>query len=247
MLSLAYGLLAAGSTVLGGTMVVLARTWSLQHRSLVLSFAAGVLVSLAFVEILPETLETTRLGAPFFVAGFVLMYIVEQVLPHHSHAEDGDASLSLAEQRLAWLAWIGLLFHSLVDGLALAAGAALGHEMVRAVALGVVLHEFPEGLVAAAMLVAQGASVRKTLALTALVAFATPLGALVSVMLLQVIPADHLQVAASLAIAMAGGTFLYVGAADLLHRYHEGRHASVRETLAFLAGLAAFIATVLVS
>ncbi len=236
MTALQSSLLAALATLFGGALVLTARKWSTANRALLLAFTAGVLTGLSFLSILPEAFERNE-AAPFaVVVGFLVMYLLERyVLPHDVHHE---RELELGG--LTVMAWFGLLIHSLVDGLAIASAAATPAGLLTPVTLGVVLHELPEGLVAAALLLAMGYSAPRILALTALVAFATPLGTLLSTVVLAELPID-LESTSYLLTAFAGGTFVYVGVADMLHQAHEGKHEGSGVTVAFLLGIGLFV------
>lgn len=223
-------MLAAAATMLGGFLVAAARRWSYANQDYLLAFAAGVLIGLTFLDIVPESVEANRIGAVFLTAGFFFMYFIEQLaIPHHGHGHDDHGG---HEAGLGWLAWLGVLIHSLVDGVAISAGAAIDPQLAGAVTAGVVMHELPEGLLAASLLMAAGQNVRRMLALTALVALATPVGAVLSSFVLGFIDPSRIVFVSQMAVAVAGGTFVYVGATDMLH---HARHRTGRSWAAFFA------------
>jgi zinc transporter ZupT len=240
VLTIQYGLLAAAATFAGGLLVVAARRWSLANRDYLLAFAAGVLISLALVEILPETAADTPGAHLFLLGGFFFMYLVEQLaIPHHGHQHDAGGAHTA--HGLTLMAWAGIVVHSFVDGLAIASGVALDPGLGASVTAGVILHELPEGLLAASLLLAGGASRRRILAMTAVVALATPVGAAISDAALRTVGAAAITNISSAAIAAAGGTFLYVGAADMLHHAHAERHGDLRSVAFFTLGLLIFV------
>ncbi len=257
MLSLEYGLLAAAATMLGGLIVIVAGRWSLANRDYLLAFAAGVLIGLSLLEILPEAFEKSPNAPLFVVAGFFFMYLVEQLaIPHHGHMHDvakehahphkhdpheAQDPHEVHETGLGWLAWIGVLIHSFVDGVAISTGAALDPALARSVTAGVMLHELPEGLLAASLLMATGMRPRNIFLLTAAVGLATPVGALVSDLALTAISHESLTRFSVVGMAMAGGTFIYVGVADMLHHAHAQAEGRFRAILAFTAGLSLFV------
>lgn len=82
--------------------------------------------------------------------------------------------------------------------------------------LGVILHELPEGVTTFSILIAS--IKRKTvLKLSVAVALATPVGALISLAFVGGLSEGMV----GLLLAMAGGSFLYIGASDLIPETHE--------------------------
>lgn len=239
MVSLEYGLWAALSTVAGGLIVAVARRWSLENRDYLLAFAAGVLIGLSFLEIGPEAFTRSGHAALFFTGGFFFMFLIENLaIPHHGHAHDGHEHDVAG---LSYLAWTGVLLHSFVDGLAIAAGASIHPALAKSVTAGVVMHELPEGLLSASLLLGGGMPVGRMLALTALVALATPAGAVISELWLSGISPDALSGVSVTAVAVAGGTFVYVGAVDMLHHAKNQPQSRLRLFAAFTLGLSIFV------
>ena len=238
MLSLQYGLVAAFSTMCGGLLVIFARQWSLTNRDYVLAFAAGVLVSLSFLKIIPGVFPHSTWGPLALLAGFFAMYLFEQLgVHHHVHTEEVEHDV---RHGLTWVAWFGLLAHSFIDGLAIGSSALIEDVgLLQSVTFGVVLHQFPEGLVAAALMTSQRFSALRTLALTAVVAFATPVGAVLTAYFLGMMSPDVLKEISTLVMALAAGTFIYLGAADMLHHSHSQRNKG--GVIAFSAGLVLFV------
>src|SRR5262245_25622561 len=137
--------------MIGGLIVVYRHAWAERHRHAVVAFAAGVLISLTFLEILPEAFENGYKGGVFAVLGFVGMYCLEHLFSAHRHVDE-----HCLEVRASRIAYVGLVVHSLVDGLALAAGFELNSGFGWLVAAGVVLHEVPEGLASGSLLICSG-------------------------------------------------------------------------------------------
>jgi zinc transporter ZupT len=244
VVSLEYGLLAAFATVLGGLLVAFFRKWSHDNRDTMLAFAAGVLIGLAFLEIGPEALAHEHGNAAlYFTLGFYFMFFIESLaIPHHGHSHDDEEH---EHTGLGYLAWAGVLVHSFVDGLAISAGAAIHPALAKTVTAGVVMHELPEGLLSASLLLAGGMKTSRMLFLTALVAFATPAGALVSDLWLHAVSVETLKDVSVIAVALAGGTFVYVGAVDMLHHAKSQPGSRMRLFAAFSVGLAIFVAKAL--
>ena len=79
MFALVFGFVSAASTIAGGMLPLYTRIRDIGSRYL-LGFAAGVMLSVAFLEMLPEIAEQ---GEPNFVAlaaGFFSLYLVEKLV-----------------------------------------------------------------------------------------------------------------------------------------------------------------------
>jgi zinc and cadmium transporter len=104
----------------------------------------------------------------------------------------------------------------LVDGIIIGVGFEIDPKLGALTSLGVISHELPEGVTTFSLLISSIA--RKTaLKLSIAVALATPLGALISLAFI-----DGLSEAmVGILLAMAGGSFLYIGGSDLVPETHE--------------------------
>ena len=112
----------------------------------------------------------------------------------------------------------GLFLHSLIDGVIIGLGFEIDPKLGVLTALGVICHEFPEGVTTFSLLIN---TIRKKVAiyLSAAVALATPLGALISLSFIGTLP----QTVVGALLAIAGGSFLYISASDLIPETHEER------------------------
>jgi len=199
----------------GGMSTVLART----HKQLcaLISLGAGTLLGVAVFGIFPECLEALGWWQFFLgvASGYLLFAVVSRYVFHvcpacaASHFDEATTH-RLAEFALAMM--VALAIHCTVEGLAL----AVGHEESRAVDLSVTLaicvHKFPEGLALGALLLGGGFGRKQTLWLVAAVESTTVLGGLLGWFVLQNLSAAWL----ALALANAGGGFLYLAAHAML-------------------------------
>jgi ZIP family zinc transporter/zinc and cadmium transporter len=104
----------------------------------------------------------------------------------------------------------------LVDGVIIGVGFQIDPKLGLITALGVISHELPEGVTTFSLLISS--IKRKTaLRLSMAVALATPLGALISLTFIGSLSKEVI----GLLLAVAGGSFLYIGASDLIPETHE--------------------------
>lgn len=223
-----FSLCAALATLIGGLIIVYRFEWAKRNGDRLTAVAAGVLVSLSLVEVVPEAVARYDHAGIFAAIGFLAMYLFEN-LSGESHCAGDECP----ERDISMIAWVALLAHSFVDGIALSASHEISERFGLLVGLGVLLHEFPEGLASGALLLHRGFSRGRIFLLTAIVGCATPLGALAAQFFLvegQIATWTHPFLAA------IAGSFIYTGVAGLLTHSHRKKDASI--VLAFLVGFA---------
>ncbi|HET7152659.1 MAG TPA: ZIP family metal transporter [Candidatus Kapabacteria bacterium] len=189
-----------------------------------LAFSAGTLVTISFLDLLPESSSIAQqngVGLPaIFTAaliGFVVYHLLEKLILIHSHAqEEGESH----EHVIGTMGGSALIVHSFLDGFAIGTGFQASFNLGLLVAMGVILHDFADGLNTVTFLL-QAKSTRKR-AITFLVADATApvLGALLTYVFS--IPVYWL----AFILAWFVGEFLYLGAADLLPAAHQVRSSN---------------------
>lgn len=125
---------------------------------------------------------------------------------------------------------LGIGFHSLIDGFIYSIAFTVSILTGYLATLGMVLHEFPEGIITYLLLVRSGFSERKAAALAfAAAAATTPVGMLVSYPLISRIDRQTLGAL----LALSAGALIYVGATHLLPRAEQEKK---RYSLVALAG-----------
>lgn len=205
----------------GLTGGLLSEQWLRRHLSVFVGFAAGALLSAVFLELLPEAVQTQ--GAAAFrwaFASFMVLAVAEWLMGHHGHhghhGSEGTKSRTLPVALLSSDA-----LHNTGDGAAVAAAFLVSPQAGIATALAVIAHELPQEVGDYALLRAAGFS--RTRALVAL----TGVQLTAAVGAGAVLLGSHLvQNLEGIILAIASGTFLYIGATDLLP---EMRSASKEE------------------
>ncbi len=202
------------------------------------SFAAGALLGAAFLDLLPESLETT--GGPIFVyalVGVLVFYIIETFLywyhchygHHHHHATHKKV------HPFAWLNLFGDAIHNFVDGMIIAAGYLASIPVGIATTVAVVLHEIPQELGDFGILIFGGLSRGKALFFNFLSALTAILGAL-AVFYFSIVFGNL----SAFLVPFAAGGFIYIASADLLPELHKERNIqkAFQQLFFFLLGVA---------
>jgi len=216
-----YGGLAGTATLLGIYLVLKAETWVQKHTVYLISFAAGALIALSLLDALPKASELNQYGLHWALLSFLGFYALEKsVVLHAEHEEIEECSPeSEAHRRHSFgvMSFLGIGFHSLLDGVVIGAGFAESHITGIVTTVGVTLHEFPEGLSILSILFHAGFDRSQAIAYSVAVALATPVGAIGGYLFLRGIGPGVLGAL----LGIAAGSFLYIAASDLLPETHR--------------------------
>lgn len=211
-----YSAIAGLSTMLGIALVIMREEWVIRYSHYVNSFAAGLILGVAFFHLFPESLELSKNALLFIFAGFLVFYLLENVMVLHSGSEIHFSEKKNPHHAKGMVMFSGLFFHSLIDGVIIGVGFEIDPKLGLLTSLGIISHELPEGVTSFSLLVTSIA--RKTAMKMAIaVALATPLGAILSLAFIGGLSESTV----GLLLAMAGGSFLYIGASDLIPETHE--------------------------
>jgi len=248
-----YGALAGGATFAGIFIVQRFERWASDNLIHIIVFAAGVLTSGALLHVTREAVRLAGLEPALLTVtlGFAAFALLEMFLHTHRRSRPDPSEVagpaptrarhaghdrpapadSSGRIALGTVAPLGLLVHSALDGVVLGVGV-LATSPAWVLLLVVVAHEVPEGLAAVSAQMHAGVDRGRVFRRSAAIALATPVAAILSNVLLQGMSPRTL----GLMLAVGGGSFLYVGAADLLPE--SGRDAGRTSALAFAAGVA---------
>jgi len=217
---------------------LLSERWLARHMVVLVSFAAGTLLAAVFLEILPEAVAHLGPRAlPWAFGGFVLGGVLERAFGEHEHDRPEATRRGLPVVLLASDA-----LHNIGDGAAVAAAFLTSSQAGVIASLAVIAHEVPQEIGDFALLRRAGLSRRG--ALSALVGAQVSAGLGAAVVLMLGSPGTAL---AGTILAVAGGSFLYVGTIDLAPELRSIVRAGARDRRAagFVVGVIVVAALVL--
>lgn len=209
-----FGLIAGIATLAGVFLMAKKASWAQKNLIYLISFSAGVILSFSFIHLLPEAAELTPQAFLIVLLSFLGFYVLEHSLSLHVCKEKDECE---PHQTFTLVSWVGLLVHSLIDGIVIGVGFEVSLALGILSTLAVLLHELPEGISSMAVMLYGGYSVARAVTYSSLVALATPIGAIVSFLLLG--RAEESFIGELLSIA--AGSFLYVAASDLIPEIHK--------------------------
>lgn len=226
--ALVASLIAALVTTLGIFVIRRFEAWGRRNSIYFVSFAAGVLIAGPLLHMIPKALEMTAGAAVYVLAGYVLMHLFNRFITAFVCERNPDRAL-----HLGLVPMLGIGFHSLLDGVVYSVTFTVGVFTGVLAAVGMVLHEFPEGIVTYLLLLRGGFAKRTALGLAFLAAaLTTPLGVLMANPVVSRIDARVL----GRLLGLSAGALVYVGATHLLPQAE--REAKRYSLLALAAGIA---------
>lgn len=216
----------------GGLIVSIKGNPSRKLLSLFLGYSGGVMVSLVAFDLMPEAIELGGTLLPLvFMVVGAVTIMVFDMLLPHGHHFSCDQE-SMRYARTAYVVAIGIAMHDLPEGLAVGAGLASGLSLGFRVAALMFLHNVPEGMAVAGPLACIGRKRSNIILVSSLTGLPSVAGAAVGALFGTLSP----KVVAA-ALAFAAGAMLFVTFDEVIpdaEELSEGGHSG---TLGAVAGV----------
>ncbi|MDR2965848.1 MAG: ZIP family metal transporter [Treponema sp.] len=218
-----------------------------------LSFAAGVMVSIVCFGLVPETLE---LASPIvcllgLALGIITIMALNRVVDritetkedklklHHTHEELYHESQIIKDPskmlRSGILMLIAIALHNVPEGIAIGAGGSYNFSLGVLLAIMIALHNIPEGMAIAAPLLMGGVNRGKVVFLTAFAGATTLIGGLIGIAI-----GNISDLAVALSLSSAGGAMLYIVFGEIIPQsiiLTKNRAASIVTLFGIIVGL----------
>lgn len=201
-------LLAALVTTIGIYVIRRYEQWGRENSIYFICFAAGVLISVSFLHIVPKAFSMNGNAPVYLFAGYISLHLFNRFINAFVCDKGSDE-----EYAIGLVPMLGIGFHSFIDGFIYSITFTVSIFTGFLAATGMVLHEFPEGIITYLLLIRAGFSEKVSFFLAFLAAaVTTPLGMLVSYPFIRRISPSFLGAL----LAFSAGALLYVGATHLL-------------------------------
>ncbi len=201
-------LLAALVTSIGIYVIRRFEQWGRNNSIYFICFAAGVLISVSFLHIIPKAFSMNAHGPYYLFAGYLSLHLFNRFINAFvcDKSSDEDYAIGL-------IPMLGIGFHSFIDGFIYSITFTVSVFTGLLAATGMVLHEFPEGIITYLLLIRAGFSEKTSFLLAFLAAaITTPAGMLASYPYIRQIDPPLLGAL----LAFSAGALVYVGATHLL-------------------------------
>ncbi len=221
----------------GGIFLLLNKKWANTICAYSIPFAAGVLLTVSFVDLMPEAIHQMGEQALVYVLiAFMGGYVLEQWFDHFHH-HDQDSSLNAHDvHEFVPLIVIGDTVHNFIDGIAIAAAYLVSPGLGVTVAISTLLHEVPHEIGDFGIMLHAGYTRMRVLAINFLSSLTTFIGVFVMLFL-----GEKVENALGVILAIAAGMFLYIASTDLLPRVTKASTGRARKTIVLLVGIAVMV------
>ncbi len=221
-LGMAAGVIGTGA---GGLLSVIVKTPTPRFTGTIMAFAAGVMLSIVFLELIEEAIDFS--GYPAAILGITLgmavFYLLDHFLPHHHPVTPEKTPFDKYLKKGTLLA-LGIGLHNFPEGLAIGSGFVGSTELGTSLAILIALHNIPEGMAVAAPLRQGGYKYLKIVAITALAGAPMGIGAFIGAAISSVS-----VFVLGVSLGFAAGAMLYIVCDELIPDAYKtaGAHLSI--------------------
>ncbi|MBQ8185672.1 MAG: ZIP family metal transporter [Clostridia bacterium] len=232
-----------GATIFGSLIGFLFKKISHRFSDVVLSFAAGVMLSAAVLGLVLPSLEYGgKYGLLITIAGIftgaLCLNLIDKLVPHlHRMIGSDIESHHNANLSKVLLFVTAIAIHNLPEGIAAGVGFGSGNtSQALMIAGGIALQNIPEGMVIIGPMLAAGVTPKKTFLCAMITCLVEVAGTLIGFFAVSLASAIL-----PFALAFAGGTMIYVVSDEMIPETHHSGNSGV--TYALLVGFCLMLVT----
>lgn len=130
-----------------GSAIGVLRLPSFEYICNMLCFAAGVMLGISFLELIPQSLllASVMVCAGGVISGSLIMYAMDRLIPHiHPRLCAQEHGCNL--ERTSVYLILGMFLHNFPEGMAIAIGTVTDIKISLVIALALAIHGIPEGV-----------------------------------------------------------------------------------------------------
>jgi ZIP family zinc transporter len=198
--------------ILGSGLGVLKRP-SFNYICNMLCFAAGVMLAISFLELIPESIHMGSVGVCVagLVVGALTMFGLDKIIPH-LHPELCSQEQGCNLERTSIYLLLGIFLHNFPEGMAIAIGSVTEVRVSIVIALAIAIHNIPEGICTSAPYYHSTGARLKSFLLSSSTALPILMGYLLARYIFQNIP----QPVVGFIIGATAGLMIYITADELI-------------------------------
>jgi len=195
LIALLISSIAGMSTLLGAFVIFFTKSDSKKIVSCSLGFAAGVMISVSFSDLLPEAQNSlTVYGGErqgviftviFMVVGLILAMAIDHFVPHDEYDSEKDDRPHKNLYRVGFVSMLAMMLHNFPEGIATFMASYNDPILGARIAVAIAFHNIPEGISVAMPIYFAIQSRKAALKYTFLAGFAEPVGALLAFLVLK--------------------------------------------------------------
>jgi len=193
-----------------------------------LAFAAGIMLAISFLELIPESIRLSSLVLCCIgiIVGSLFMYMLDKLIPHlHPGLCKQEQGCNL--ERTAVYLLFGIFLHNFPEGMAMATGIITGFSTTLMITIAIAVHNIPEAICTSAPYYYCSGKRLKSFLVSTSTAIPLILGFLVARYLFQNIP---VYIVGTM-IAATAGVMIYITVDELIpvscSKHNGWSHASI--------------------
>ncbi len=222
--------LAGLSTLLGMIVLLFSNKNSNKIIASSLSFAAGVMMCVSLLDLIPESIEllTTRyknfVSIMFFLiflcVGVLTSMTIDKKMPENNY-QNGKLF------RVGIISMLAIILHNIPEGIATFMASSMDMKLGISLAIAIAMHNIPEGISISVPIYYSTKSVKKSFLYTFISALSEPFGALIAFLFLQNFITDSFM---GMLFSFIAGIMLHISFYELIptsKKYNENKLTSI--------------------
>ena len=242
-------LVAGLFTGVGGLIALFAKKDNTNFLAICLSFSAGVMIYISFVEIFDKARESLEyvygdeigflITSLAFFGGILIIALIDKLIPHEdetiqsltSHEDNSILAKKDTKilKRMGLMSALAIAIHNFPEGLVTFLATLQDPTLGIAIAFAIAIHNIPEGIAVAIPIYYSTGSKKKAIFVSVLSGIAEPLGAIAAYFFLLSFFDESMF---GIVFALVGGIMIYISFNQLLPTAQKyGNHKSVMKGL----------------
>lgn len=230
MSNILYGFIlttiAGLSTLLGSFIIFLIKKKSNNIIISSLSFAAGVMITISLIDLIPESIAlfntqfklfpTMIITSIFIVIGIILSMLIDKYLPDNINSPTNNSLY-----RVGIISMIAIILHNIPEGIATFMATTKDLNLGLSLCIAIACHNIPEGISISTPIYYASNSRKKALLYTFISGISEPFGALIAFVFLRPFINDFVM---GILLAIIAGIMLHISFYELLptaKKYHN--------------------------
>lgn len=232
---LSYLILAAIANVAGGLIIFIKKIWSDRALHALMAISAGLLLSIAILELIPDVAESNKFNPVYILLGMLLIFFLERWMPH-SHSPNDTQEIINTKSALVG-SFFGMMMHTFFDGFAIVVSFEMDTSLGIMVLIAIILHKIPDGVTISSIVFSISKDKGKAILSALAMGVMTVAGGFAAWFITGFFAnGDTVLV---IALSLTAGIFLYISAVDLLPIINHSRERLV--TLSFILSILAYL------
>ena len=224
-------------TTIGGILGCTIKSKSNKFLSFILSFAAGLMMAVICFDLIPESLEISKLSQTIIgiFLGILIMIFCDLIVDKKISKKVKKQEKEMSLLKTGIIVSIGLAIHNIPEGLAIGSGFDASIKLGYSLAIAICFHDVPEGMSMAIPMKNGGMKIYKIMFYVILSGLATGIGTLIGAIIGKVS-----EQIISICLSFAAGAMLYIVSGELIpesNKLYKGRMSAIGNIVGIIIGM----------